>query len=79
MKIFVLKAITFQFDIQFTEIGENGAIMIDAHKLANQANRPGQEAVIIHHEIMEEMIAQDRIMKKGHATPTPAQVRKLSI
>ena len=53
--------------------------MINAQKLANQASIPGQEAVIIHHEIMEEMIAQDRITKKGHATPMPAQVPKLSI
>ena len=53
--------------------------MINAQKLANQANRPGQEVVIIHHEIMEEMIAQDRITKKRHAIPMPAQVPKLSI
>ena len=53
--------------------------MINAQKLANQANRPGQEAVIIHHDLMEEMIAQDRITKKRHAIPMPAQVPKLSI
>ena len=53
--------------------------MINAQKLANQANRPEQEIVIIHHELMKEMIAQDRITKKGHATPMPAQVPKLSI
>ena len=53
--------------------------MINAQKLANQANRPGQEAVIIHHDIMEEMTAQDQITKKGHATPMPVQVSKLSI
>ena len=62
-----------------TEIGENGAITVNAQKLAVQANRPGKEVVIIHHEIMEEMIAQDRITKKVHATPMPAQVPKLSI
>ena len=62
-----------------TEIGEDGAITVNAPKLAVQANRPGPEAVIIHHEIMGEMIAQDRITKKGHAIPMPAQVPKLSI
>ena len=62
-----------------TEIGEDGVITVNAPKLAVQANRPGKEAVIIHHEIREEMIAQDRITKKGHATPMPAQVPKLSI
>ena len=53
--------------------------MINAQKLANQGNRLGQEAVIIHHDIMEEMTAQDQITKKGHATPMPVQVSKLSI
>ena len=53
--------------------------MINAQKLANQVSRPGQEVAIIHHELMEEMIAQDRITKKCHATPMPAQVPKLSI
>ena len=62
-----------------TEIGEDGAITVNAPKLAVQANRPGQEAVIIHHDIMEEMIAQDQITKKGHATPMPVQVSELSI
>ena len=62
-----------------TEIGEVGAITVNAPKLAVQANRPGQEVVIIHHEIMEEMIAKDRIAKKGHAKPMPAQVTNLSI
>ena len=62
-----------------TEIGEDGAITVNAPKLAVQANRPGKEVVIIHHEIMEEMIAQDRITKKGHATLMPAQVPNLSI
>ena len=53
--------------------------MINAQKLANPANRPEQEIVIIHHELMKEMIAQDRITKKGHATPMLAQVPTLSI
>ena len=62
-----------------TEIGEDGAITVNAPKLAVLANKPGKEVVIIHHEIMEEMIAQDRITKKGHATLMPAQVPNLSI
>ena len=62
-----------------TDVGEDGAISVNAPKLVVQANRRGKEVVIIHHEIMEEMIAQDRITKKGHATPMPAQVPKLSI
>ena len=53
--------------------------MINAQKLANQASIPGQEVVIIHPKLMEEMIAQDRITKKGHATPMLAQVPTLSI
>ena len=62
-----------------TEIGEDGAITVNAPRLAVQANRPGPEAVIIHHEIMGEMIAQDRITKKGHATLMPAQVSMLLV
>ena len=62
-----------------TEIGEDGAITVNAPKLAVQANRPGKEVAIIHHEITEEMIALDRITKKGHAIPMPAQVPKLWI
>ena len=62
-----------------TEIGENGAITVNAQKRAVQANRPGKEVAIIHHEITEEMIAQDRITKKGHATLMPAQVSRLLV
>ena len=62
-----------------TEIGEDGAITVNAPKLAVQANRPGTEAVIIHREIMGEMIAQDLITKKGHATLMPAQVSMLLV
>ena len=62
-----------------TDVGEDGAITVNAPKLVVQANRRGKEVVIIHHEIMEEMIAQDRMTKKGPATPMPAQVPKLSI
>ena len=53
--------------------------MINAQKLANQANRPEQEAVTIHHELMKEMTAQDRITRKGHATPMLAQVPTFSV